>query len=146
VLIDRNCLPSHYGDVTTPFDDPQSELAWMFLQSLCEGGDVDEGFTLLSDDFTYWSIVTRTSFDKETLREAIEQRDRVLFGVNIELIRCVNEGETVVVEGQVDATTAEGARYDAPFVCIFDTRDGLIVSMREYSDTRSFAEVFPRST
>lgn len=37
----------------TPFDDPQAELAWMFLQSLCEGGDLDEGFALLSNDFTY---------------------------------------------------------------------------------------------
>jgi uncharacterized protein len=129
--------------VTTPFDDPQAELAWMFMQSLCDGGDIDEGFTLLSDDFSYWSIVTRTSFDKKTLRQAIEQRDRILFGVNIDLIRCVNDGEAVVIEGHVNATTAEGARYDTPLVCIFDTRDGLIVSIREYSDTRSFAEVIP---
>lgn len=52
----------------TPFDDPQAELAWMFLQSLCEGGDLDEGFALLSNDFTYWSIVTRTELDKKTFR------------------------------------------------------------------------------
>ncbi|MGB8391410.1 MAG: nuclear transport factor 2 family protein, partial [Mycobacterium sp.] len=32
----------------TPFDDPQGELAWMFLQSASEGGDLDEGFGLLS--------------------------------------------------------------------------------------------------
>ena len=127
----------------TPFDAPQAELAWMFLQSLCDGGDLDEGMALLSDDFSYWSIITRTSFDKETLRRAIKQRKRYLPEISIELIRCVNEGETVVVEGQVDATTIEGARYDTPFLCIFDTRDGLIVSAREYSDTRQAAAVFP---
>ena len=132
--------------MTTPFDDPQAELAWMFLQSLCDGGDIDEGLTLLSDDFTYWSIITGTSFDKETLRAAIEQRKHLLPDITIELIRCVNEGETVVIEGQVDATTATGARYESPFVCIFDTRDGLIVSTREYSDTRVAAAVFPRFT
>jgi uncharacterized protein len=126
----------------TPFDAPQAELAWMFLQCLCEGGDIDEGLTLLSDDFTYWSIFTRTSYDKQALRAAIEQRKQ-LFEVNIELIRCVNEGETVVIEGQVDGTTADGRVYESPFVCIFDTRDGVIESMREYSDTRSFAKVFP---
>lgn len=129
--------------MVTPFDDPQAELVWMFLQSLCGGGDLDEGLALLSNDFSYWSIITGSSFDKETLRQAIEQRKHYLPEVNIELIRCVNEGETVVVEGQVDATTAEGARYDTPFVCIFDTRDGLIVSAREYSDTRLAAGVFP---
>jgi uncharacterized protein len=132
--------------VTTPFDDPQAELAWMFLQTLCDSGDIDEGLALLSDDFTYWSIITGTSFDKETLRGAIEQRRQLLPDVSIELIRCVNEGETVVIEGYVDATTATGARYDSPFVCIFDTRDGLIVSMREYSDTRMAAAVFPQFT
>ena len=132
--------------MTTPFDDPQAELAWMFLQSLCDGGDIDEGLALLSDDFTYWSIITGASFDKETLRAAIEQRQQLLPDISIELIRCVNEGETVVIEGQVDATTATGARYESPFVCIFDTRDGLIVSTREYSDTRVAAAVFPRFT
>ena len=115
----------------------------MFLQSLCDGGDLDEALALLSDDFSYWSIITRTSFDKETLRGAIEQRRRYLSEISIELIRCINEGGTVVIEGQVDATTNEGARYASPFLCIFDTRDGLIVSAREYSDTRQAAAVFP---
>ena len=137
-----NCFPRHYGDVTTPFDDPQAELAWMFLQSMCEGGDLDEGFALLSDDFTYWSIVTRASFDKERLRRAVERRKQ-LFEVNIDLLRCLNEGETVVVEGEVDGITADDTRYDSPFVCIFETRDGMIVSLREYSDTESLARVLP---
>jgi len=126
----------------TPFDDPQAELAWMFMQSMCEGGDLDEGFELLSDDFTYWSIVTRAEIDKATLRRAIDRRKRV-FEVNIDLLRCLNEGETVVIEGQVDGVTVEGTKYDSPFVCIFDTRDGMIVSMREYSDTQSLAKVYP---
>ena len=128
--------------MTTPFDDPQAELAWMFLQSMCEGGDLDEGFALLSDDFSYWSIITRVSFDKETLRRAVERRKQ-RFDVNIDLLRCLNEGETVVIEGEVEGITADGTRYDSPFVCIFETRDGLIVSLREYSDTQSLAKVFP---
>lgn len=142
------CLPRHYGHVTTPFDDPQAELAWMFLQSLCDGADIDEALALVADDFSYWSLVTRSSFDKETLRAAVERLKHHLRDVNIELIRCVNEGETVVIEGHMDATItsgATGARYDSPFVCIFDTRDGLIVSVREYSDTRLAGKVFPAS-
>ena len=57
--------------VTTPFDDPQAELAWMFLQCLSEDGDLDECFELLSDDFTYWSILTRESVDKAALRAGV---------------------------------------------------------------------------
>src|SRR5262249_27322529 len=130
-----------YVDVTTPFDDPQAELAWMFLQSTCEGGDLDEGFELLSDDFTYWSLFNRVAVDKQTLRQAIEQRKQTI-ELNIDLLRCVNEGDTVVVEAQLDGTTAEGVQYATPLVCIFDTRDGLIVAMREYSDTRAAAALF----
>jgi uncharacterized protein len=128
----------------TPFDAPQAELAWMFLQSLCEGGDLDEGFALLSDDFTYWSLFTRISFDKATLRQAVDRRKQAL-ELTIDLGRCVIEGETVVIEAQVDGVTTNGIEYDSPFVCIFETRDGLIVSMREYSDTTAQAKVLPES-
>jgi uncharacterized protein len=131
--------------VTTPFDAPQAELAWMFVQSMSEDGDLDEGFELLSDDFTYWSLYTGVSFDKETLRRAIDRRKQVL-ELTIDLVRCIKEGDTVVVEAQADGTTVAGVRYDSPFVCIFETDDGLIVSMREYSDTRTQAMALPEGT
>jgi len=127
----------------TPFDGPQAELAWMFLQSVSEGGDADEGFALLSDDFTYWSIVTRISFDKQTFWRENERR-RKIAEISIDLLRCLNEGNTVVIEAQVSGTTADGIHYDTPFICIFETSDGLIVSMREYSDTKAAADVFDR--
>jgi ketosteroid isomerase-like protein len=127
--------------MTTPFDNPQAELAWMFLQCLCQGGDIDECFTLLSEDFSYWSIVTRTSIDKATLRREIEQR-KCRVEMTLDLIRCVNDGDSVVVEAQGDGVTVDGVRYDSPYVFLFETRDGLIVSLREYSDTRLADEVF----
>lgn len=126
----------------TPFDDPQGELAWMFLQSTCEGGDLDEGFALLREDFSYWTLYTRTECDKATLRRAVEARNRDL-ELAIDLVRCVNEGETVVVEAIAAGTTTDGVSYDSPFVCIFETRDGLISSMRMYSDTRATAIALP---
>ncbi|BBZ50086.1 hypothetical protein MHEI_18030 [Mycobacterium heidelbergense] len=128
----------------TPFDGPHTELAWMFLQSMSEGGDLDEGFTLLSDDFTYWSLYTRVSFDKETLRRAINWRKQTL-ELTIDLLRCVNEGDTVVVEAAATGRTTGGVVYDSPFVCVFEIRDGLIASMREYSDTRAQARALPES-
>jgi uncharacterized protein len=127
--------------MTTPFDDPQSELAWMFLQCLSDGGELDECFGLLSDDFTYWSIATRRSVDKTELRREVEQRKH-RGEINLELVQCFNDGENVVVEAQAQGVTADGARYDSPLVFIFETRDGLIVSVREYSDPQSAARVF----
>ena len=115
-------------------------------ESVATARTLDEGFALLSDDFTYWSIVhPGSSFDKETLRAAIERRKELLTEVNIELLRCVNEGETVVIEGQFEATTKTGERYDTPFVCIFDTRDGLIVSCANTATPGSRRRYFPGS-
>jgi uncharacterized protein len=127
----------------TPFDAPQGELAWMFLQTISEDGDLDEGFTLLSDDFTYWSLYTRVSVDKQMLRQGVERRKQVL-ELTIDLRRCINDGDTVVVEATASGTSVDGIRYDSPFVCIFETRGGLIVSMRDYSDTEALAAVLPR--
>lgn len=126
----------------TPFDAPHTELAWMFLQSVSEGGDIDEGFTLLSDDFTYWSLYTRLCIDKDAFRQEIDRRRRVI-AFSIDLLRCIQQGDTVVVEAFARGTTPDGRQYESPYICIFDTRDGLIVSMREYSDTRPVAELFP---
>jgi uncharacterized protein len=127
--------------MTTPFDDPQAELAWMFLQCLSQGGDVDECFGLLSDDFTYWSIVTRDSVDKATLRNQVERRKRRV-ELSLDFIQCFNDGESVVIEAEADGETADGLHYNSPAVFIFETRDGLIARLREYSDTQVAAHVF----
>ncbi|MGH3970078.1 MAG: nuclear transport factor 2 family protein [Mycobacterium sp.] len=113
----------------------------MFLQCLSDGADVDECFTLLGDDFTYWSIITGKTVDKAALRREVERRKHSL-QLTFDLIRCVNDGESVVIEAQADGVTADGVRYDSPFVFIVETHDGLITSVREYSDTRLAAQVF----
>lgn len=130
--------------MTTPFDNPKAELAWMCLQCLCMDGDIDEGFALLREDFTYWSILTRTTLDKPAFRREIE-KCRSHVQMNLELIGCLNDGNSVAIEAQGNGVTSEGVPYDSPYVFLFETYDGLIVSMREYSDTRLTAQVFPDS-
>jgi hypothetical protein len=127
--------------MTTPFDDPSAELAWMFLQCLSEGSDIDECFELLSDDFTYWNITTRSSIDKAAWREEVERRKRRI-ELDLDFIQCFNDGESVVIEAEADGETTDGLHYNSPAVFIFETRDGLISSLREYSDTRLTAHVF----
>ncbi|MBO0866444.1 MAG: nuclear transport factor 2 family protein, partial [Mycobacterium sp.] len=94
----------------------------------------------LGDDFTYWSIVDRKQVDKKELRRQIERRKRHV-EINLDFIRCLNDGESVVVEAQGHGTTADGRQYDSPYVFIFETRDGLITALREYSDTRLAAQL-----
>ena len=121
--------------MTTPFDDPQAELAWMFLHSLSDDGDLDECFALLADDFTYWSNTILRTCDKTELRQIAEQL-RQLVRLDFDLISCTNEGENVVIEAQPDGVTTAGVRYDTPTVFVFETRDGQITALREYGDTR----------
>lgn len=127
--------------MTTPFDDPQAELAWMFLQNTSADGDLDEGFALLSDDFTYWSNTTRRTCDKAELRRITEWIKSIAL-INFEMISCLNEGENVVIEARPDGVTTSGVRYDVPIAFVFETRDGLITAMREYGDTRLVREAF----
>lgn len=127
--------------MATPFDDPQAELAWMFLQGLCGDDDLDDIFTLVSDDFTYWSILTGQELDADGLRRQTEERRHGL-RVNLDLLRCINEHETVVIEARGECQTSEGSSYESPLVFIVDTSDGRIVSVREYTDTRFAGEVF----
>jgi uncharacterized protein len=127
--------------MTTPFDDPSAELAWMFLQCLSDGGDIDECFDLLSDDFSYWSIVTRESIGKSALRQEFERR-RQRVELDLEFVQCFNDGESVVIEAEAHGETTDGVSYHSPAVFIFETRDGLISSLREYSDTRLASQVF----
>jgi ketosteroid isomerase-like protein len=127
--------------MTTPFDDPQSELAWMFLQNLSVDGDLDEGFDLLSDDFTYWSNSILRTCDKTELRRIAEGM-KTKFTVSFDMISCLNEGENVVIEAQPDGLTDDGVRYDSPISFIFETRDGLITALRVYGDTRLVERAF----
>ncbi|HME15213.1 MAG TPA: nuclear transport factor 2 family protein [Mycobacterium sp.] len=113
----------------------------MFLQCLSDGGDVDECFGLLSDEFTYWSLQSRASIDKAAMRREVERR-KSRVEMNLDFIQCFNDGESVVIEAVTDGETADGVRFDSPAVFIFETRDGLIVSLREYGDTQLAAQVF----
>lgn len=113
----------------------------MFLQGICGDDDLDDIFTLVSDDFTYWSILTGQELDAAGLRRQTEDR-RLGLRVSLDLLRCINEHETVVIEAQGECVTSDGSRYESPLVFIVDTSDGRIVSVREYTDTRFAGQVF----
>lgn len=113
----------------------------MFVQSISSEGDLDDAFSLVSDDFTYWTNVTCREYNAAEFRRIIENvKARATIGFH--LIRCLNEAQNTVIEAQADGVTVDGVRYDAPLVFIFDTRDGLITSLREYGDTRLALEAF----
>ncbi|HLR99073.1 nuclear transport factor 2 family protein [Mycolicibacillus parakoreensis] len=127
--------------MTTPFDDPQAGLAWLFLQCTCRDGDLDEGFALLSEDFTYWTNITGDTLDKAAARRLLERRKQIL-EISLDLLGCINEGENVAVEAS-GTGVVDGTETTCAFAFFFETRDGLIVTLREYADSRLAAQIFP---
>lgn len=64
--------------------------------------------------------------------------------LEIELVGTVAEGERVVAEWTSRARTVHGGSYDNRCLGIFTVRDGKIVSVVEYADTRHVAAtLFP---
>ena len=76
------------------------------------------------------------------MRDEVERRKRRV-DLNLDFIQCFNDGESVVIEAEADGETADGLHYNSPAVFIFETRDGLIASLREYSDTQLAAGIRP---
>jgi ketosteroid isomerase-like protein len=122
---------------------PHAALAWSFLQGLCVGGDLDQAFNLLSDDFVYWSNVTRAESDKPYLRQASDWRTEFV-PITLELKRAVVDGDVVVIEAEGDGLTVNGDRYNNVYAYVMEVRDGLVTSMREHCDTKLASEIFGR--
>src|SRR5271165_3900917 len=82
-----------------------------------------------------------TPVDKAALRREFERR-KSRVKMDLDFIQCFNDGESVVIEALTDGETTDGVRYNSPTVFIFETRDGLITSLREYGDTQLAAQLF----
>lgn len=64
--------------------------------------------------------------------------------MEIELVSTIAEGDRVVAEWTSKAKTVHGGTYDNRCIGIYTVRDGRIVSVIEYADTRHVAAVlFP---
>jgi ketosteroid isomerase-like protein len=122
---------------------PNAALAWSFLQGLCVDGNLDDAFDLLSDDFVYWSNVTRKESDKPYLRQSSDWRVDFV-PITLELQRAVVDGDVVVIEAEGDGMTVNGDRYNNVYAYVMEVRNGKVTSMREHCDTKLVAEVFGR--
>ena len=148
--------------MTTPFDDPQAELGWLFVQCIIllsglllglsayglggcgESRPGDQPFfdvpapdtsAPVEDDVPLGAAAFRA------LLEGVERRS----DIECHLIRCLNDAESTVMEAQIEGSTGDGTRYAGPLVFLFDTRDGLITALRVYGDGRLAHRVFGRA-
>lgn len=62
--------------------------------------------------------------------------------VSIEFQGVFADGDVVVVEERMQATLANGGRYENDYCFVFELEDGLITRVREYMDTQRGANQF----
>jgi uncharacterized protein len=68
----------------------------------------------------------------------------LLAEVRLELGTVVAEGDLVAAEWTATGTSRDGVPYRNRNLGLFTVKDGLITSVREYTDTRHAAQVFYR--
>jgi ketosteroid isomerase-like protein len=102
--------------------------------------DVDAIAELFADDGVYEDpLVPESLTGRETIRAGLGPAVAELSDCRIETRQLVDEGGVGFVEGYFrSALAGDGGRLDFPFAAVVELRDGLIVRLTEYFDTRPF--------
>ena len=110
---------------------------------LCESGGFAAAGALVADDMTWWNagFGDMTKADYMALAvgsEALIEGGRYRF--TIRALTAEEDRVSAVVDGHATRTT--GVAYNNNYHFLFTIRDGAIVAIREYHDTRYAAEVW----
>ncbi|MEJ2410882.1 MAG: nuclear transport factor 2 family protein [Novosphingobium sp.] len=66
-------------------------------------------------------------------------------GIQLTILDMFAERDAVVVQATGIATSSSGKPYNNKYLLLFRVRDGRVVSMTEYLDSKLFQEVFAES-
>lgn len=105
-------------------------------------GDLDACLALMADEVTWTNIgTTKYSGTYEGKQALVEDLLGPVFGqleggISSTVDNLVAEGEWVVVQSRGEARTKAGRSYNNTYCHVFRLRDGKIVEVTEYFDTR----------
>ena len=131
--------------VSTPEAD--KELAARFFAAFSTG-DVPAILALMHDDATWWVSGNVKGFsgtyDKATLGQLLAGvKDVYRQGaLRIRPLSMIAENGKVAVEAESYAELKNGRIYNSSYHFLVETRDGLILRVREYMDTLHAQQVF----
>jgi uncharacterized protein len=120
-----------------------AEIVQKFI-SICNTGDLDAGFTLLTDDAT-WSIAQRVRgivMAKAEVRVRMGAM-RAAFEEPLQLrpFSIIEQGNRLVVECESFAKTIEGKTYENKYCIFFTVQGGKITEVKEYNDSLHVTQV-----
>jgi ketosteroid isomerase-like protein len=111
--------------------------------SLCESDGFAAAGALVADDVIWWNAgfgeMTKESYNALAVgSEALIRGGRYRF--TIQSLTAEEDRVSAIVDGHSTRTT--GVAYNNNYHFLFTIRDGIIVAIREYHDTRYAAEVW----
>ncbi len=111
-------------------------------------GNVADILALMRDDATYWVSGSVQGFSgmktKAQLAEVLASVSKLYVGGSLPLAptTLIGEGELVFAEASGRAELKNGRVYEPHSAWVFRIKDGLIVEIREFIDTKHSYEVF----
>jgi steroid delta-isomerase-like uncharacterized protein len=125
------------------------DVAVRYFDAL-SAGDVAAAVALVADDGDFRSPMARIQ-GKDEIRAFLRGFDSAFPGARFEITHVVESGTSVAVEGtyrgthtgplmtpQGGSVPATGRDVSAPFVTMFEVKDGAIISHRPYWDLAGF--------
>jgi ketosteroid isomerase-like protein len=98
--------------------------------------------SLIADDATFWSARAGTRTKTEFIAMLGKMRPLIAKSVTMTIVSATADEDRVSVESKGDSTLTNGRKYDNTYHFMFVFRDGKIVQIREYNDTRLAVEAF----
>jgi ketosteroid isomerase-like protein len=111
------------------------EIAWSYFQLLNEK-QIEKALSLLDDQGSFWNLRTRAKTPVPQQKEYIRTSTAHL-PVQFTLHNSFEEGDYVLLEISSHAELDDGYVYDNLYSFVILMREGKILELREYMDTRN---------
>lgn len=116
-------------------------VARSFFELLNEGR-VDDAMAVLDDAGSWWNVGPRTAVPMASFKLSGAEIMRMM-PMRFVLHGVIAENETVLIEAESISPKPGGGTYNNRYCYILVVRDGRVLHVREYPDTKYAAEMLP---
>ena len=116
-------------------------IAWSWFEAL-NAGRIDAAMALLDDEGSWWNVGPRVAVPMTTFKQSATAI-LGLMPMQFVLHGAIAEGDTALLEVESFSPRPGGGKYNNRYCYVMELRDGRILHVREYPDTKYAAEMLP---
>jgi uncharacterized protein len=116
-------------------------IAWSWFEAL-NARRIDAAMALLEDAGSWWNVGPRVAVPMPTFKQSAAAI-LGLMPMRFSLHGAIGEGDTVLLEVESRSPKPDGGTYNNRYCYVMELRDGRILHVREYPDTKYAAEMLP---